>query len=84
LESNPRVEYAALLGVPDETWGEAVRAVVQLKGGESATEEEIKAFCRGKMAGYMVPKSVVFVEDLPVTAVGKVLRRKVKEKYGGK
>jgi len=78
------VEYAALLGVPDETWGEAVRAVVQLKGGESATEEEIKAFCRGKMAGYMVPKSVVFVEDLPVTAVGKVLRRKVKEKYGGK
>ena len=84
LEENPKIERVCVFGVPDETWGEAVRAVLQLKEGESAREEEIRAWCRGKMVGYKIPKSVLFAEDLPVTAVGKVLKRKVKEKYGGK
>jgi len=84
LDEHPKIERVCVFGVPDETWGEAIRTVLQLKEGESAREEEIRDWCRGKMVGYKIPKSVLFAEDLPVTAVGKVLKRKVKEKYGGK
>jgi acyl-CoA synthetase (AMP-forming)/AMP-acid ligase II len=68
--------------VPDETWGSAVRAVVQLQEGQQATAEEIIEFCKDQMAGYKRPKSVVFAESLPVSPVGKVLRAKVRELFG--
>jgi acyl-CoA synthetase (AMP-forming)/AMP-acid ligase II len=82
LETNPKVRYACIIGVPDPTWGQAVRAVIELRKGESATEEEIIDFCRDKMTGFKRPKSVVFADSLPLTPVEKVLRRKVVEKYG--
>jgi len=79
----PKVFDVAIIGVSDDVWGEAVKAVVILKEGEKATEEEIINWCRGKMAGYKKPKSVDFIkpEEMPRTATGKILHRKLREKY---
>jgi acyl-CoA synthetase (AMP-forming)/AMP-acid ligase II len=73
----------AVIGVPHDIWGEAVKAVVILKEGETATEEEIIEWCRGKMAGYKKPKSVDFIapEEMPRSATGKILHRKLRERY---
>ncbi len=71
----------AVIGVPDETWGEAVKAIVVLKPGASATPEEIIAFSRTRIAGYKVPKSVDFTEVLPRNPSGKILRRELREPY---
>jgi len=79
----PKVFDVAVIGVPDDVWGEAVKAVVILKGSEMATQEEIIDWCRGKMAGYKKPKSVDFIkpDEMPRTALGKILHRKLREKY---
>ena len=84
LSKHPKVFDIAVIGVPDEKWGEAVKAVVILKKGESATQEEIIKWCRGKMAGYKKPKSVEFVnsDDMPRTTTGKILHRKLRERFG--
>jgi fatty-acyl-CoA synthase len=81
LEKHDKVEHACLIGVPDETFGHIPRAVIELKDGESATEEEIIEWCRGRMTGFKRPKSVLFIEDMPVNPVGKVLRGAVKQEY---
>jgi acyl-CoA synthetase (AMP-forming)/AMP-acid ligase II len=82
---HPKVFDVAVIGVPDDVWGEAVKAVVILKEGEKAKPEEIIEWCRGKMAGYKKPKTVDFIkpEDMPRTTTGKILHRKLKEKYQG-
>ena len=72
---HPKVEDVAVAGVPDPKRGETVKAFVVLKEGETATEEEIIAFCRDKMSKYKVPTTVEFRSELPKTMVGKVLRR---------
>ncbi len=72
---HPKVEDVAVAGVPDPRRGETVKAYVVLKEGETATEEEIIAFCRDKMSKYKVPTVVEFRAELPKTMVGKVLRR---------
>ena len=82
LETSPKVRYACVIGIPDETWGQAVRAVIELGEGETATEKEIIDFCRDKMTGFKRPKSVVFADSLPLNPVEKVMRSQVKEKYG--
>ena len=69
------------VGIPDDYWGEAVKAVVSLHQGASATAEELIEFCAGKLAGYKRPKSLEIWDDLPKNATGKLLRRKVREKY---
>lgn len=82
LYEHPAVGQCAVIGMPDEKWGEVGRAVVVTKPGASATEEEILAFCRNGLAKYKVPKSVLFVEAMPISAAGKILKRELKEKYG--
>lgn len=83
LNTHPAVQASAVVGVPDEYWGEAVRGVVVLKPGASASEEEIMLFCKENLTRYKVPKRIDFVEQLPVSTVGKVLRRELRKKYWG-
>jgi long-chain acyl-CoA synthetase len=83
LFEHPKVKEAAVIGLPDERLGETVKAFVVLKDGETATEEEIIAFCRERMAAYRVPRAVEFRQDLPKSIIGKVLRRELREQEGG-
>lgn len=81
LAEHPAVLEVAVVGVPDEEWGEAVKAVVALKPGRKATEEELIAFCKARIAGYKCPKSIDFMDELPKTTVGKIRRRELRDKY---
>ncbi len=79
LFQHPKVALAAVVGVPHEKSGELVKAYIQLKPGETATEEEILEFCKQNMAGYKRPKIIEFREALPVSNVGKILRRVLRD-----
>ena len=79
LFEHPKVAMAAVIGIPNDRSGESVKAFIQLKPGETATEEEILAYCKENMAGYKRPRIIEFRESLPVSAVGKVLRRVLRD-----
>ncbi|MBI4775268.1 MAG: long-chain fatty acid--CoA ligase [Deltaproteobacteria bacterium] len=79
LYEHPKVAQAAVVGVPDSRTGESVKAFIQLKPGAQATEEEIIGFCRERMAGYKRPRSIEFRDALPMSTVGKVLRRVLRD-----
>lgn len=81
LYSHPKIEDAAIIGVPDPLWGESVRAVIVLKRGETMTEEEVIEYCKGHLASYKKPKSVWFVESLPRNPSGKVLKTVLRERF---
>ena len=87
LKMHPKVENAAVIGLPHERWLEAVTACVVTKQGVELTEEELIAFCRERAAGYETPKKIVFVEEIPSTVGGKMqkylLREKLKDLYAG-
>jgi acyl-CoA synthetase (AMP-forming)/AMP-acid ligase II len=81
----PKVEDVAVIGVPDETWGEEPRAVVILKKGipkSKAVEDELMEYCRQNLASYKRPRTVVFVDELPRNPMGKLIKREIREKYG--
>jgi len=72
---------AAVIGLPDEYWGEAVAAVVIPKPGAALEPEEVAAYCKEKLAGYKVPKRVIVEKDMPISPSGKILKRLLREKY---
>jgi len=80
---HPKVFDVAVIGVPDDVWGEAVKAVIILKDGQKATSQEIIEWCRARMTGYKKPKSVDFIpaDQMPRTTTGKILHRKLRERY---
>ncbi|MFP3881862.1 MAG: long-chain-fatty-acid--CoA ligase [Actinomycetota bacterium] len=87
LYQHPKVEKAAVIGVPDDTTGEAVKAFLVLRNGETATPEEIIEWCRDPetgLTGYRVPKHIEFRDSIPETMVGKVLRRELVEEERAK
>ena len=81
LYRHPAVKEVAIYGVPDPEKGESVKAAVVLKKGVRCSEEEMLAFCREKMANYKVPKSLAFVEELPKSATGKILKRILRNRH---
>jgi fatty-acyl-CoA synthase len=81
LYEHPAVLEAAVVGVPDSRWGEVPKALVVLKPGQQASEQELITFCRNHMAHFKAPKSVEFLESLPKTATGKVQKFALREHY---
>ena len=81
LYMHPAVLEAAVFGIPDEKWGETVKATVSLRTGMKATEEEIIEHCKKHLASFKKPQSVTFIEELPKSAYGKILRRVLKEPF---
>ncbi len=81
LYRHPAVHQCAVIGVPDAKWGEVGRACVVLKPGAAASEEELLVFLREHLAAFKVPKSVVFLDALPVSAAGKILKRELRERF---
>jgi fatty-acyl-CoA synthase len=79
LFAHPKVEEAEVIGVPDPKYGEEVCAWIKLRAGESATEDEIREFCRGKIAHFKIPRYILFVDEFPMTVTGKVQKYKMRE-----
>lgn len=79
MHAHPAVAEAALIGVPHEKWGEVGRAFVVVEEGQTLTEEELLAFMRQRLAKYKIPHSVVFVNELPKTAIGKIDKKKLEK-----
>jgi long-chain acyl-CoA synthetase len=80
LAQHPDVAEVAVIGIPDERWGETVKALVVARAGSSPSADELVAFARERLAGYKLPRSIEFVDDLPRTPSGKVLKRELRKR----
>jgi acyl-CoA synthetase (AMP-forming)/AMP-acid ligase II len=83
LFAHPSILEAAVIGVPDDKWGETVRALIVRRAETNLTETEVIAYCRASLASYKKPRSVVFIDELPKLASGKVNKRELRARYGG-
>jgi acyl-CoA synthetase (AMP-forming)/AMP-acid ligase II len=81
LIRHPAVREVAVIGIPDDKWGEAIKAVVALSPGSEATEEDLIAFCKENIASYKKPKSIDFVVELPKNNYGKILKKAIRDRY---
>ena len=81
LLAHSAIQDVAVVGVPDEKWGESVKAVVTLKAGQTVSEEELIAFCKDELGSVKAPKSIEFWDALPRTAAGKISRKDVRKKF---
>jgi acyl-CoA synthetase (AMP-forming)/AMP-acid ligase II len=84
LARHPDVADVAVIGVPDERWGESVRALVIPRAGARIGAEELIAWARRDLAGYKLPRSIEFVDELPRTPTGKVLKRELRDRYAAR
>lgn len=84
LHQNPKVHECAVIGVPDDTYGEALLGAVVPSPGKTLCKEELIAHCRGKIGGYKIPRRYVFLDELPKSAIDKVLKTELRRVYGGK
>jgi acyl-CoA synthetase (AMP-forming)/AMP-acid ligase II len=84
LARHPSVDDVAVIGVPDERWGETVMALVIPRDGAAPSAEELVAFARERLAGYKLPRIVLFVDELPRTATGKVLKRELRARFAAR
>jgi acyl-CoA synthetase (AMP-forming)/AMP-acid ligase II len=81
IQQHPSVLEVAVIGVPDETWGESLKALVVLKSGEKTTEEEIIKFCKNKLSRFKIPRRIEFIPSLPKSASGKILKAELRSKH---
>jgi acyl-CoA synthetase (AMP-forming)/AMP-acid ligase II len=83
---HPAVNEAAIFGIPDDVWGESVRAVISVKPEYQGkvTEKDVVDFCRKQLASYKIPRSVIFLDELPKTSIGKIAKADLKNMYGKK
>ena len=84
LYRHPAVLEAAVIGLPDEEWGEVVSAVIVTRPGQTLTGQELVDFCRISLAGYKKPKKVFFLDELPKNPSGKILKRVLRENLANK
>ena len=84
MYTHPKVLQACAYGVPDPKRGETIKLALVLKPGESMTVAEARAFCKANLSGYKVPTDVVFMDELPLTAIGKANRKMLRERETGK
>jgi acyl-CoA synthetase (AMP-forming)/AMP-acid ligase II len=82
LYAHPMVDDCAVIGVSDPDWGQEPKAIVVLKQGQECTSEELMEFCRGKLSSFKRPRYVCFVDELPRTSTGKVLKRDLRKDHG--
>ena len=81
ISQHPAVVEVAVIGVPDERWGETVKALVVVAPGAAVDADELVAFARERLAGYKLPRSIEFVAELPHSPAGKVLKRELRARY---